>query len=213
MSNFWEEKFQNIGTLWHFEPADSAIFARDLFVQNGLNKILIPGSGYGRNAKLFLESGFDVSGIEISETAIRLASENGLDFPIHHGSVLKMPFDKVQYDGIFCYALLHLFNQTDRRKFLKNCFDQLRPGGIMVFAMVSKNYKKLYGKGKLVSKDRFWIEKGLTVFFFDSESVEKEFSLFGLTEFCENDEPVKHMENEESMKFWIVTCRKTINGN
>jgi len=208
MNNFWEEKYQNIGTLWHFEPADSAIFARDLFVQNGLKKILIPGSGYGRNAKLFLESGFEVSGIEISETAIRLARENGLDFPNHHGSVLKMPFNNLQYDGIFCYALLHLFNQNDRRQFLKHCYNQLKPGGIMVFAMVSKDFKKLFGKGKLVSTDRFWIEKGLTVFFYDSESVQKEFGPFGLVEYSEINEPVKHMENEEPMKFFRVVCQK-----
>ncbi|MBA4408122.1 MAG: class I SAM-dependent methyltransferase [Bacteroidota bacterium] len=208
MSEFWEDKFQKIGTHWSFEPAGSAIFTRDLFVQNGLKKILIPGLGYGRNAKPFVDSGFEVTGIEISETAIRLAHENGIDFPIYCGSVQRMPFDKVQYDGIYCYALLHLFNQNDRRQFLKNCYNQLQPGGIMVFAIVSKNYTKLFGKGKLVSCDRFWLEKGLTVFFYDSGSIEKEFAPFGLHEYREIDEPVKHLENEEPMKFFQVICRK-----
>lgn len=196
-----------MGTGWTFEPADSAIDARDLFLINEFRKILIPGVGYGRNARLFVESGFDVTGIEISETAIQLARENGLEFPIHHGSVSQMPFDDTQYDGIFCYALLHLFNQNDRRKFLKNCYNQLRQGGIMVFAVVSKDYK-LYRNGKLVSIDRFRIDKGLTVFFYDSISIEKEFGKFGLMEYREIDEPVKHLENEEPMKFFQVICRK-----
>lgn len=207
MSEFWENKFQKIGLLWSFEPADSAIFARDLFIKNEFNKILIPGVGYGRNARLFAESGFEVTGIEISDTAIRLARENGLDFRIHHGSVKQMPFDKVLYDGIYCYALLHLFNQNDRRQFLKNCYNQLRTDGLMVFTVVSKDYK-LFGNGKLVSNDRFMVEKGLTVFFYDSVTIEKEFAPFGLLEFREIDEPVKHMENEDPMKFFQVVCRK-----
>ena len=208
MSDFWEDKFQKIGLLWSFEPADSAIFARDLFAGNGFKSILIPGVGYGRNAKTFIDHGFEVTGIEISETAIRLARENGLDFRIYHGPVKRMPYGKSLYDGIFCYALLHLLNQNDRRQFLKNCFDQLQPGGMMVFVVVSKE-NKLYGSGRPVSVDRFLIDKGLTVFFYDSATIEKEFSLFGLVEYCEIDEPVKHMPNEEPMKFWRVVCRKS----
>jgi SAM-dependent methyltransferase len=209
MNEFWEELFRKIGALWQFEPADSATFARDLFVQNRFRKIMIPGVGYGRNAKLFVENGFEVTGIEISETAIRLARENGLDFPILYGSVTQMPFDDSVYDGIYCYALIHLLNQNERRQFLKNCFDQLCEGGIMVFVTVSKNYK-MYGNGKSISKDRFRIDNGLSVFFYDSESIEKEFGSFGLTEYREIEEPVKHMGNEEPMKFWWVVCRKTV---
>lgn len=208
MNEFWEEMFRKIGTIWQFEPANSATFARDLFAENRLRKILVPGVGYGRNAKLFVESGFDVTGIEISETAIRLARENGLDFQIHHGSVTQMPFDHQVYDGIFCYALIHLLNQNERRQFLKNCSDQLREGGLMVFITVSKGYTRLHGLGKEISKDRFRIDNGLKVFFYDSVSVEREFGRFGLIEYTEIEEPVKHMPNEESMKFWMVVCRK-----
>lgn len=207
MDNFWEKTFQKIGALWSFEPADSALFTRDEFLKNNYLKILIPGVGYGRNARPFAESGFEVTGIEISATAIRLARENGLDFRIHHGSVLQMPFDRDIYDSIYCYALLHLFNQNQRIQILKNCFSQIRPGGSMVFVVVSKNYK-MYGKGKPVSTDRFWIENGLTVFFYDSISVEKEFSPLGLVEYREMEEAVKHMPDEEPMKFWLVVCRK-----
>ena len=207
MSEFWEDKFQKIGLLWSFEPADSAVSACKLFLDNGFRSILIPGVGYGRNARTFVESGFEVTGIEISKTAIQLARENGLNFPIHHGSVKRMPFDKELYDGVFCYALLHLFNQNDRRQFLKNCYNQLRTDGIMIFAVVSKAYK-LYGNGKLVSNDRFMVDKGLTVFFYDSATIEKEFAPYGLVEYREIDESVKHIENEEPMKFFIVVCKK-----
>ena len=207
MSEFWDNKFQKIGTNWSFEPTDSAIQTSELFAKNNFKTVLIPGVGFGRNAKPFTESGMDVTGIEISKTAIELARENGMDFRIHHGSVLKMPLDKEKYNGIFCYALLHLFNQTDRRKIMQKCFDQLQEKGLMVFVVVSDK-KKLFGNGKFVSYNRYMIEKGLTVFFYDSAAIEKEFAPFGLVEFREIDEPVKHLENKESMKFWMIVCRK-----
>jgi SAM-dependent methyltransferase len=207
MSEFWDNKFQEIGTSWSLEPADSAIQTSKLFTENNLKTVLIPGVGFGRNAKPFLETGIEVTGIEISKTAIDLARENGLDFPIHHGSVLKMPLDKEKYDGIFCFALLHLFNQTDRRKIMQKCFAQLQDGGWMVF-FVASDKNKLFGKGKFVSNNRFMIEKGLTVFFYDSAAIEKEFAPFGLVESREIDEPVKHLPSEEPMKFWMVVCRK-----
>jgi len=209
MSEFWDEMFRKIGVTWRFEPVDSAIFVSDLFAQNEFHKILIPGVGFGRNAKPFLEKGMDVTGIEISETAIRLARENGLDFPIHHGSVAQMPFDDSVYDGIYCYALIHLLNQNERRQFLKNCYSQLREGGLMVFITVSKGYTKLYENGKPVSKDRFRIQNGLDVFFYDPETIVKEFGRFGLVEYTEIEEPVKHMPNEEPIKCWMVVCRKS----
>jgi len=210
MSKFWEEMFQKIGSAWSFEPTDSALQVSELFASENFSKVLIPGVGFGRNAKPFVEKRMDVTGIEISETAIRLARENGLEFPIHHGSVIQMPFDDSVYDGIYCYALIHLLNQNERRQFLKNCHSQLREGGIMVFVVVSKGYTKLYGKGKQIGKDRFQNPNGPEVFFYDEDSIVKEFGKYELLEYREIDEPVKHMENEEPMKFYQVVCTKKL---
>ena len=67
MIEFWESKFKNEGAMWKFEPSDSAMLAMELFKSNKFKSILIPGIGYGRNAKLFCENGFNVTGIEISK--------------------------------------------------------------------------------------------------------------------------------------------------
>ena len=207
MSEYWESKFKNEGTLWKFEPADSAIIALKIFKSAGIKKILIPGIGYGRNAKLFYDEGFRITGIEISQSAIRLAKENGMDFTIHHGSVNSMPFDNEQYDGIFCYALIHLLNNKERQIFLKSCFNQLKPCGLMIFTVVSKQYE-MYGKGKLLSRDRFEITKGINVYFYDPDSVKKEFAGFGLMQSNELDEPVKFMTGENPIKCIFVLCKK-----
>ncbi|WP_406600937.1 class I SAM-dependent methyltransferase [Mangrovimonas aestuarii] len=33
---------------------------------------------------------------------------------VYCGSVVDMPFDDKPYDGIFCYALIHLLNENER---------------------------------------------------------------------------------------------------
>ena len=207
-TEYWESKFKTEGTLWQFEPSDSALLALDIFQSHNIGKILIPGVGYGRNAKIFLDQGFDVTGIEIARSAIELAGTSGLHFKIHHGSVTSMPFDNELYDGIFCYALIHLLNKPERKTFLQACYNQLKPGGIMIFTIVSTE-SDMYGKGRKLSKDRYEIDKGLKVFFYDSEALVSEFTPFGIFEWSDIDEPVKFNTGYPPIKCRLVVCRKT----
>jgi SAM-dependent methyltransferase len=207
MKEFWETKFKEEGAMWEFEPSDSAFFALQLFTANKIKNILIPGVGYGRNAKLFFDNGFKITGIEISESAIKLAKNHGLNFKIHHGSVTSMPFDNLKFDGIFCYALIHLLNKTERRNFLHSCYNQLKLDGLMIFTIAS-NQMSMFGNGKYLSKDRYEILNGLKVFFYDSESVIREFSGFGLIEYKVIEEPIKHMTGQDPLKLIFVICKK-----
>jgi SAM-dependent methyltransferase len=207
MADYWELRFRKEGAMWKYEPSDSAILAMELFKSNKISKILIPGIGYGRNAIIFLDNGFEVTGIEISESAIALANAKGLNCKIHHGSVTSMPFDNEQFEGIFCYALIHLLNKNERRKFLFSCFNQLKKNGIMIFVVASKQ-NGLYGTGKYISHDRFEISKGLKVFFYDSESITSEFGSFGIVDEKDMEEPVKFMEGQEPVMLKYVICKK-----
>jgi SAM-dependent methyltransferase len=207
MTEFWESSFIEKQMMWGFEPSDSAILTKDFFLEKHVQEILIPGIGYGRNAQIFLENGMNVTGIEISKTAIDLARQNGVHIQIYHGSVTEMPFDNKLYDGIFCYALIHLLNHRERKKFIADCYNQLKPDGHMIFTAVSQK-APMYGQGQQLSKDRFEIMKGVKMFFYDSDSVKREFGPYGLIEFSEIDEPNKHMENKPPVSFIIVKCKK-----
>ncbi len=204
---YWESRFKNEGAMWKLEPADSALLALKLFQNSGFRKILVPGMGYGRNAKVFHDNGFKVTGIEISASAVQLAKENGLTFKMHCGSVTQMPFDDELYECIYCYALIHLLNKAERKQFLRNCFNQLKPGGIMVFTVASVSMS-LFGTGRKLSENRFRVSKGLEVYFYDNKAVEKEFSPFGLNEIQDIAEPVKFMENQDPILMKLVVCHK-----
>jgi SAM-dependent methyltransferase len=207
MTDYWESRFKNEGPMWKFEPADSAFIALELFRSKNINNILIPGIGYGRNAKLFIDNSFKVTGIEISGSAIKLARGNDINCNIHHGSVTSMPFENVEYEGIFCYALIHLLNKRERRNFLMSCYKQLIYNGLMIFIVASKQTSS-YKNGKYLSIDRYEISKGLKVFFYDSDSVLDEFSDFGLIECKDIEEPVKFIEGEKPVNLKFVVCKK-----
>lgn len=207
MTEFWESSFIEKQTMWGFEPSDSAILTKDFFLNKKVKDILIPGFGYGRNAKVFIENGIDVTGIEISKTAIELARDNGLTMPVFHGSVTDMPFDEKLYDGIFSYALIHLLNESEREKFIKSCYNQLKPDGYMIFTSISKE-APMYGKGKQLGKDYFEIMDGVKMFFYDSDSIRQEFGQYGLIEISEIMEPHKDNETKPPFKFTMVKCQK-----
>ena len=201
MPEFWEVNFIQKQEMWGLEPALSAKLTKDFFINNSIKNILIPGIGYGRNAKLFKDNGINVKGIEISKTAIELANKHyGNDFVIYHGSVTDMPFDNLKYDGIFCYALIHLLNSDERAKLIKDCYNQLKIDGFMVFVAISKT-AETYGKGKFISKDRYEIFEGVKMFFYDLESINSEFRDFGLFETT---------EVKENFPFYLIKCKKEI---
>lgn len=208
MTEFWESNFRVHKEMWGLVPADAAIATFELFKKYGLKNILIPGFGYGRNAGIFSGNGFKVTGIEISETAIELSKKYfGDSIKVHHGSVTEMPFDKELYDGIFCYALIHLLNEKERIKLIEDCYNQLKPNGYMVFIAISKVDER-YGFGKEISKDRFENQHGITMFFYDSDSVENEFGNFGLIKSEEINEPAKNFGNKPLLRFMQIICRK-----
>ena len=207
MREYWEAKFKDGGLMWDFLPSDSAVRSLDIFRSNKLNRILIPGFGYGRNARIFIENGFDVTGIEISESAIGLARANGMNCIIHHGPVTSMPFDDNLYDGIFCYALIHLLNKKERKSFLKSCFNQLKDNGLMIFVVASTE-TSMFGTGKKLSNNRFKMSDGLNVYFYDNQSISREFSPYGLIYYEPIEEPVKFMTNQSPIKLMFVKCRK-----
>ena len=205
MTEFWETAFAEKQLMWGVGPTSSAIFASDRFARMGVKNVLIPGIGYGRNARVFLDHGMSVTGIEISDTAIALArSKLGLQIPIYHGSVESMPYDDTHYEGVFCYGLVYLLDTNGRSKLIRDCYRQLAPGGYMIFTVISKK-APMYGQGARLGDDWYERAPNLQMFFYDPASVEREFGPHGLIEFREIDEA---MPGGDSFPFINVVCKK-----
>ncbi|WP_430611717.1 class I SAM-dependent methyltransferase [Flavobacterium sp. JP2137] len=199
MTEFWEEAFKGKQEMWGITPTISAIRAAETFRNKGLKEILIPGIGYGRNAKPFMDYGMDVYGVEISKTAIKLAVKHyGSSIKIHHGSVVDMPCENSRYDGIFCHALIHLLDSEQRKKLIDDCYKQLRDNGLMFFTAITKQ-SHTYEQGRLISEDRYEQFGGINMFFYDENSIKNEFAPYGLYQV---DEII------ENYPFYLIQCKK-----
>lgn len=206
MPEFWETAFKNNTEMWGEDPTDNAFTVLDLLQKHGIKNILIPGFGYGRNAKVFYDKGIEVTGIEISKTAIARARKHfGNEVTIHYGSVSKMPYDKTQYQSIYCYSLIHLLKTNDRKKLIEDCYQKLMPRGLMIFVALSINDKR-FDVGKEIEKNTFLSHQGLNLYFYDESSIKKEFGNYNIIEAKEINEPQK----KPNEKFWMVVCEKKI---
>ena len=70
----------------------------------------------------------------------------------------------------------------------------------MIFTVITKE-AQTYGQGNEISKDRFEMFGGVKMFFYDKETIQKEFNDFGLYEI---------EEINESYPFYIIKCIKKI---
>lgn len=209
MSEFWETSFAEKQAMWGFEPSSTAIIVADFFAENNLKDILIPGIGYGRNVKPFMHNNMEVTGIEISQTAINIARQNGINNKIYHGSVSDMPFESKLYDGVASFALIHLLNEYERKKFINDCYNHLKPGGYMIFTAVSEK-APMYGNGTKLADNYYETPYGVKLFFYDSKSIEKEFRNYGLVDFVEIDDISKENPDKPPLNFLMIKCRKEI---
>lgn len=194
--------------MWGDEPADSAIRAAELFKMRRYREILLPGIGYGRNAQPFLDAGMRVTGIEISETAIRLARERFPGVEIFHGSVNQMPFASRCYDAIFCYALIHLLDEPARKNFIAGCYEHLAPGGSMIFISIADT-APMFGTGIRISDRLYETMPGVRLFFYDDYSIDREFFPYGLSSFDLISEPPTRPGSPRLDFLWIECSKGT----
>ena len=191
MNTFWEERFSDEGRIWGDTPSRTVSYAIDRFKKAGVHDVLVPGSGYGRNAAAFARAGFEVTGIEISKTAVALAKQTSPCVRFHLGSVQDMPFDDSMYDGIYCFNLLHLFRKNDRIAFLHRCREQLRGGGVMFFAVFSDK-EPSYGTGRQVEENTFESKPGREVHYYSEDDLKAEFRDLGILETGMTEDPEEH---------------------
>jgi SAM-dependent methyltransferase len=190
-TEYWESRFNEEGKIWGEFPSQSAHYALKLFLENHVKTILVPGSGYGRNTKLFSSSGFDVTGIEISKTAFDMAWQFDQQSKFYCGTVLDMSFDNRQYDAIYCFNVLHLFRQDDRKLFLQQCIAKLKEQGLAFFTVFSDT-ESTFGQGAETEPNTFESKPNRPVHYFTEDDLRHHFHDFEIIETGTIIEPEDH---------------------
>jgi SAM-dependent methyltransferase len=181
MSSYWENRFTNEGMIWGENPSNTVYHAIEIFNKNNVKQVLVPGSGYGRHTKA-LSSSFSVDGIEISQSAINLATQWDSKSTFIQGSVLdETLIHNKKYDAIFCFDVLHLFLEQDRAKLIQNCHNHLNASGIMYFTCFS-NEDQHNGIGARIEKGTYEYVAGKYAHFFTEVDLLSHFSKFKVIE-------------------------------
>ena len=178
---YWEQRFGEEGMIWGESPSKTAYYALNLFRNYEISSILVPGSGYGRNTKLFSSSGYKVTGIEISEKACIMAKQFDPDSQFSQGSVLDMSFDTNKYDALYCFNVLHLFLADDRKLLLNNCAEKLKKTGLMFFTVFSDEESN-FGQGKQVENNTFETRPGRPAHYYTEDDLLEQFKDFSISE-------------------------------
>lgn len=189
--DFWNAQFAKYHHVWGETPSKTAEIALARFRDHHINRILVPGSGYGRNSRLFSTCGFDVTGIEISEEACALARQYDPDTKLHNGSFLENDFVHGPYEGIYCFNVLQLFLKPERTRFVRKSAQLLSPDGLMFFTGVS-DQDPSFGQGDQVEENTFAVKPDKILHYFTLADLRTHFAEFKILEVGELEDEVSH---------------------
>ncbi|MFX1365949.1 MAG: class I SAM-dependent methyltransferase [Promethearchaeota archaeon] len=178
---YWNSRFLDKGQIWGTEPSTTAKYSLKLFKKYNINTILIPGAGYGRHTKFFSINNYDVTGIEISEVALNIAKKFDPYSKLILGSVMDMPFNNEKYDAIFCFNVLHLLLENQRKIFIEKCYDQLQDNGFAFFSVFSES-EESFGRGAKIEKNTFESKPYRPTHYFTEKDLLNHFKAFSVIE-------------------------------
>jgi SAM-dependent methyltransferase len=193
MNEYWDDRFRAEGRIWGDRPSRTAEHALKIFQQNGVKSVLVPGSGYGRNTRLFSVAGFEVTGVEISPVACAEALNFDPLTRSYNASTLDMSFLDGHFDAVYCFNVLHLFWESDRRLLIRQCAGKLKNNGLMYFTVFSDR-EASFGKGREVENNTFESKPGRPAHYFTEEDLKKHFKDFALIELGLAEDPEDHGE-------------------
>ena len=96
-------------------------------------RIIDVGCGSGRDAKAFLDMGFQAVGLDASEGLARIARDQ-MDIPVLVADMASWQAEE-PFDGIWCCAALLHLNEKEADQFFRNLPGNLKDGGILFLSV------------------------------------------------------------------------------
>lgn len=205
MVGYWEQRYREEGMIWGSEASPTAYHAFDLFRDYHVRTILVPGSGYGRNTKVF-SSRYQVAGLELSQDAIQMAREWDQNSTFFQGSILNELEASKKYDAVYCFDVLHLFLQRDRMTLIHNCAKALNCQGLMYFTCFSDEDVN-YGRGRQLEEGTYEYKADKYAHFFSEEDLRGHFREYEILGTGSTIETLHYMDNqtrEYALRYIIV---------
>jgi 2-polyprenyl-3-methyl-5-hydroxy-6-metoxy-1,4-benzoquinol methylase len=131
------------------------------------NQIIDLGCGPGLYTSKLAQLGYEVSGIDLSKNSIlyakKLAKKLDLSIKYQIGNYLDWRSYQ-KYDAVtLIFYDYGTFNPLQRRILLENIHEALKPGGLFIFDVVTKNHdyqNDQHCEWSVCEKNGFWMQEG-----------------------------------------------------
>lgn len=172
-----------------------------IFKENKVKKILDLGCGTGRHTLYLSKQGFEVCGIDIADTGIRIAKkwlkDNNLKAEFKVNNIYKkLPYFDNAFDAVISTNTIHHAKIENIRKVIKEIERVLKPGGLIFINCRKRAFQKSWLKTgvseinwekqstpfKVIASRTYMPltgqEKGLAHYLFNKSLLKKEFKNF-----------------------------------
>jgi len=138
-------------------------------------RILDAGCGSGKYTLPLRMRGYDVTGIDVSTCALKMArtasTKHRLCIELVTGSICNRPFSDNSFDAVLCYGVLqHLISK--KRELAVSEFRRILTKGGQLFIEVFGKDDMRYG-GTEVEPDTFSRESGIIYHYFNKDELER----------------------------------------
>jgi SAM-dependent methyltransferase len=210
---FWEARYAE-ALVYGTQPTSVARRLAGLFRAHGVRCILEAGCGSGRDALFYAREGFDVTGTDISQNALRWARRQaeaeGLRPIWLCEDLIETRLPPESFDASVAVHLVHLQPAGVRQAMVNQLWQLTRDAGLIVMANYSTSETGLTTWGPYPETNTRVDPKGKLVHFFDADDLRAllppdRFELLALEEVdlveIPDSGPVSHRE-------WLSIARK-----
>jgi ubiquinone/menaquinone biosynthesis C-methylase UbiE len=180
-------------------PLPAVVEFADHLKNHQASRVLDLGCGAGRHTIVLAKEGFQVTGLDVSETALndlqgRLDKADITNVTLVRHEMIELPFVDEYFDGVVCTNVLHHGTINDIRKTVTELYRIMKTGSHSLIVTLSKNDFR-YGAGDKLEPDTYRFtegdEKGITHHFFLENQLRSAFGCFEVEDLREDLIPVQ----------------------
>lgn len=189
----WEEAYKSVELLWGLEP-DHTLRKYASLVPNG--NVLDLGVGEGRNALSFAKMGYEVEGVDISQTAVERCVERAkkanLKVKAEVRDLKEIDIPQGKYSLIIAAWVLNFFKKTEAEEIIQRIRNGLKKDGFVYIGVLSINdpgYERAKKSLEVVEENTFFSPKRSSfIHYFTKEEVLSLFASFKVIHYAEGIE-------------------------
>ncbi len=195
ISGSWEKYYSTLKKLpkRYKKLAAFVVEALPAFKHQGIKFVLDLGCGAGRHTVCLAKNGFDVIGVDVSKSALRIAKgwvkkENLEEVALVQTTMTSIPFRDNQFDAVIGVSVIHHAVKKDIEATINEVYRILKRNGVLLANLASVSDPRC-GEGEMVEPGTFRIleafeEKRFEELhhFLTKEQISKLFSSFSKAE-------------------------------